>query len=270
MMWGSEQLIPTEQSNVAVSIVLFRTPVSEIQHLIAELLEQGASRVFVVDNSPFSFDTFNDMPPSDCIERVRTGKNLGYGRAHNLAIQKSVGRFRYHIVCNPDISLSGDVLPTLIEYMDAHPDVGLCMPRLIGTDGTEQYCCRRSPLLWDYVSQLILPQSWGKRRKRLLEMRDCDYGQVMEVDCLSGCFMMFRSSVLCELRGFDEQFFMYFEDFDLSMRAKRIARNVYLPRTYVVHERHSAHRQSWRLRIAFAASAFRYFARWGMFWTRAS
>ena len=87
----------------------------------------------------------------------------------------------------------------------------------------------------------------------------------MEVECLSGCFMMFRSSVLGALRGFDESFFMYFVDFDLSMRSKGIARNVYLPLTYVVHERRSEHRRSWRLRLAFAASAFRYFSKWGVF-----
>ena len=261
-------MVPTGQLSIAVSIVLFKTPISEIETLIADFLQQGVTKVFVIDNSPVSFNTFGNTPSSEFVEQVRVGENLGYGRAHNLAIARSVDRFKYHIICNPDIGLASSLVATLNEYMETHLDVGLCMPRLIGTDGLEQHCCRRSPVLWDYVSQLILPKSWGPRRKHLLEMRDCDYAQTMEVECLSGCFMMFRSSVLRELGGFDKRFFMYFEDFDLSMRAKRIARNVYLPLTYAVHERRSEHRRSLRLRIAFTTSALRYFARWGMFWKR--
>jgi GT2 family glycosyltransferase len=95
-------------------------------------------------------------------------------------------------------------------------------------------------------------------------MRDFNYDLEMEVQCLSGCFMFFRSTVLLELRGFDEQFFLYFEDFDLSMRSSRLARNVYLPSSSIVHERQSAHRKSWRLKIAFIVSAVRYFLKWGI------
>jgi GT2 family glycosyltransferase len=263
-------LVSTGPYSIAVSIVLFKTPIAEIEKLIADFLNQGVTKVFVIDNSPLSFNTFGNVPSSEFVEKVRVGENLGYGRAHNLAIGRSVDKFKYHIVCNPDISLASNLVATLTEYMDMHLEVGLCMPRLIGSDGLEQHCCRRSPLLWDYVSQLIFPMSWGLRRKHLLEMRDYDYAQIMEVECLSGCFMMFRSSVLRKLEGFDERYFMYFEDFDLSMRAKRIARNIFVPLSFVIHERRSEHRRSWRLRIAFATSALRYFSRWGMFWKRST
>jgi len=75
--------------------------------------------------------------------------------------------------------------------------------------------------------------------------------------------MFFRSDVLRRLGGFDERFFMYFEDFDLSIRAKDLARNVYYPSAYVVHERQSAHKKSWRLKFVFAKSACLYFSKWG-------
>ena len=260
-------MVSVGRPSIAVSIVLYKTPFSEIEQLVADFLMQGVDKIFVVDNGPLEFDTFRNAPQSDLVERVRAGKNLGYGRAHNLAIARSAAaRYKYHIVCNPDIDLAGNLVTTLLEYMELHTDVGLCMPKLIGTDGLEQHCCRRSPLLWDYASQVIFPRSWGRRRKYFLEMRDRDYGAAMEVECLSGCFMMFRSSILWELRGFDERFFMYFEDFDLSMRARRLARNVYLPLTHVIHGRRSEHRRSWRLRAAFAVSAIRYFSKWGIFW----
>jgi GT2 family glycosyltransferase len=158
----------------------------------------------------------------------------------------------------------------MIEFMDCNPDVGLCMPMLVGPSGEMQYCCRRSPLLLDYLSQIVAPRTWGRRRRSNLEMRSRDYHQPMEARCLSGCFMLFRSEVLRRLEGFDERFFLYFEDFDLSMRSSLVAKNVYFPSAHVVHERQSAHRNSWRLKAIFARSALRYFSKWGWFRTRIS
>lgn len=265
-MTASEEEI--DEFSLSVSIVLYKTETIEIEKLIFAFLAQGASQIFVIDNSPVAFDTFHPLTPSlqsDRVVPIRTGKNLGYGRAHNIAIGAAAGRFKYHIICNPDIILSSDVLRTLLDYMNGHPDVGLCMPRLVGTDGEEQHCCRRSPVIWDYASQLFFPNTRGRRRKHLLEMRDCNYREEMDVECLSGCFMVFRMSVLQKIGGFDKRFFMYFEDFDISMRSGQVARNVYVPGTYVVHERRSAHRRSWRLRLEFGVSALKYFFKWGVF-----
>jgi GT2 family glycosyltransferase len=96
-------------------------------------------------------------------------------------------------------------------------------------------------------------------------MRDHSYENEMDVECLSGCFMFFRSSVLQAVGGFDERFFMYLEDFDLSRRARRVARNVYYPHVKVIHEHRRAHRSSLRLLQAFGVSAFKFFNKWGWF-----
>jgi hypothetical protein len=253
--------------SLGVSIVLYKTPMSAIAPLLAALQSAGAAKIFVVDNSPRGFDTSGEGYQSAVVERHCTGRNLGYGKAHNIAIRRSVRTHEYHLVCNPDVVIPPDAISLLAEFMQDNPDVGLCMPKLIGTDGCIQYCCRRSPLILDYVSQLVFPR-WGRRRRYALEMRSCDYHRPMEVQCLSGCFMFFRSEVLKALGGFDERFFMYFEDFDLSLRSRRLARNVYFPEAYVVHERQSAHKRSWWLKFVFVQSALRYFSKWGWFSTR--
>lgn len=251
--------------SLGVSIVLYRTPLQAIATLIADLERSGVARIYVIDNTPSAEpEAAGAAELGGRVELIGVGTNLGYGRGHNIAIRRSVGLHRYHLVCNPDIALSEGCIGTLHRYMEEHPEVGLTMPKLLAPDGELQYCCRRSPLLLDYVSQLVLPV-WGRRRRRLLEMRDQDYERTMEVPCLSGCFMFFRSSLLEALGGFDERFFLYFEDFDLSLRASARARNVYLPATNVVHERQSAHRRSWRMRFLFARSACQYFAKWGWF-----
>jgi GT2 family glycosyltransferase len=253
------------QFSLSASIVLYKTPIIRIARLLDDLEAAGVARIFVVDNGPRDFTGTVAGNDSSIIERHHTGRNLGFGRAQNIAIRRSVEHHKYHLICNPDIAVPEGAISTLMEFMEANPDVGLCMPKLTGVDGKMQFCCRRSPVALDYFSQLILPRSWGRWRKDSLEMRSHNYNEPMEVECLSGCFMFFRSEVLRRLDGFDERFFLYFEDFDLSKRSQSLARNVYFPSTHVVHERQSEHKRSWRLKVAFALSAYRYFSKWGWF-----
>jgi hypothetical protein len=244
---------------------------SSIAPLLTDLEKAGAAKIFIVDNSPPALrsdsERGTDVPReiSSMVDLQCTGRNLGFGRAQNIAIRRSIESYKYHLICNPDITLSDGAISSIVDFMEANPDVGLCMPKLVGPDGEMQYCCRRSPVAMDYVSQLVLPGSWGKGRRDALEMRSHNYDERMEVQCLSGCFMFFRNDVLRKLGGFDERFFLYFEDFDLSRRAQMSAKNIYFPSTWVIHERQSAHRRSWRLKMVFVLSAFRYFAKWGWF-----
>jgi GT2 family glycosyltransferase len=223
------------------------------------------ARVYVLDNSPPSFDAFRDWVSDERVSLITGHGNFGYGRANNLAIRESVALHKYHLVCNPDISVHAGAIRTLYELMESRPEVGLCMPRVVGTDGDVQHLCKRSPVPLDYLSRLLPPRSWSQRRRQRMEMLDRSYDQEMEVDCLSGCFMFFRSSVLRALEGFDERFFLYFEDFDLSQRSRRIAVNLYYPGAEVVHVHAREHRRSWRVRLHFIMSAIHYFNKWGWF-----
>jgi GT2 family glycosyltransferase len=251
-------------NGISASIVLYNASVGRVLGLIGQLIDQGVSRVYIVDNSDSDFHALgSEVLPDEC-EYIRSDRNLGYGRGHNIAIERAQRHFTYHIICNPDIQLGRDTIRTLRHFMDSHPEVGLSMPKLLNVDGSLQYCCRRSPVLWDYVSQILLPTIGTKRRRRL-EMRDQNYDAEMEVPCLSGCFMFARLATLKAIGGFDPGYFLYFEDFDLSMRARRVARNTYVPKAFIIHERQSAHRHSWKLKLRFIRSAWRYFNRWGYF-----
>lgn len=249
--------------SLGASIVLFRTTIGTVRALIEDLLGQGVARVYVIDNSPESFGAFRGWSTDERVTLISGHGNVGYGRANNLAIRASIGAHRYHLICNPDISLEPDAIPTLYTMMESRPEVGLCMPRVVGTDGQLQHLCKRSPVALDYISRLLPPRSWSQRRRQRLEMRDCSYDEEMEAECLSGCFMFFRSSVLSALQGFDERYFLYFEDLDLALRSSRVAVNLYYPRAQVIHVHAREHRRSWRVRLNFIMSGIRYFNRWG-------
>jgi hypothetical protein len=262
---GSTDSTAQTTLSLGASIVLYRTAACAVAPLVRDLLAQGAGRVYLIDNSGGSFDAFRGWPGHERVVTLSSPRNLGYGSGNNLAIRTSVMQHKYHLVCNPDITLGPGVLPMLYALMEDRPEVGLCMPRVVGTDGSVQHLCKRSPVAIDYLSRLLPPRSWSQRRRFRMEMRDHSYEEEMEADCLSGCFMFFRSSVLAALHGFDERFFLYFEDFDLSRRSRRIATNLYYPRAQVVHVHAREHRRSWRVRMHFVLSAVRYFSKWGWF-----
>lgn len=251
--------------SLAVSIVLYKTPLTKILPLVQQILDQGASRLYLIDNSPPSHATFAGWSPPDRVVTIETRMNLGYGRANNLAIRDAVMHWRYHLICNPDILLSPNALPALVKLMDERAEVGLCMPRVTGMDGRLHYLCKRAPSPLDLAIRRFCPASWFQRRRRLFEMRDHSYDDEMNPPFLSGCFMFFRSRVLAALDGFDERFFLYLEDLDLSRRSQRIAPNLYYPHVQIMHEYQGGAHKSLRLLFAFCVSVIRYYRKWGWF-----
>lgn len=265
MISGTQHEQTTATLAIGVSIVLFRTRIRTVAPLVEQFLQQGASLVYLIDNSPKEFDAFADWTPPERVVTIATRRNLGYGRANNLAIRDSVRRHKYHVVCNPDVTLGPGVLPRLHDLLEARADVGLCGPRVVGTDGEQHYLCKRAPSPVDLAIRRFLPDSWFVQQRRYYEMRDCSYDLPMEPQFLSGCFMFFRCTVLQRLDGFDERFFLYVEDLDLSRRAQALARNLYDPDSRIVHVHQRGAHKSARLLWYFAVSVVKYFNKWGWF-----
>ncbi|SIO58977.1 hypothetical protein SAMN05444172_3842 [Burkholderia sp. GAS332] len=195
--------------------------------------------------------------------------NVGYGRGHNLAIGRSASV--YHLVLNPDIDLDRDALKCALEFLEWHQDVGLLTPRIGDEGGRIQYLCRRFPTLLDLLVRGFLParaRSFFKERLARYEMQDLinDLDIVWDPPIVSGCFMLFRTSVLKTLAGFDPRYFLYFEDYDLSLRTHEVARIAYMPAVRVLHHGGGAARKGSAHIRMFIASAFRFFNRFGWKW----
>lgn len=192
--------------------------------------------------------------------------NVGYGRGHNLAIEGSKSRF--HLILNPDVVLDPASLVFAINFLEAHPTVVLLSPKVHDQQGRLQYLCKRYPSVFDLLLRGFVPLPWRTpfaRRLARYEMQDV-IGEDRTVDnppLVSGCFMLFRMDVLRQLEGFDPRYFLYFEDYDLSLRAGRIGTLVYVPEVAIVHRGGDAARKGFRHIQLFLTSAMRFFSTHG-------
>jgi GT2 family glycosyltransferase len=252
---------------ISASIVLFQSDAELLVRAIASVLANDRiSKLVLVDNSPDR--SLEAVVPRDRrVEYIHRPENLGFGRGHNLAFGR-VDNSDYHIILNPDVYFDVSVISALEKYMHDHPEVGLVMPKVLFTDGRVQHRCKLLPTPTDLFMRRFLPASLRnifKSRMAEYEMRDMSYDQEMRVPCLSGCFMFVRSSVMREVDGFDERFFLYMEDVDLSRRIGLKYHTMYYPKVHVYHLHAKGSYASNKLRNLHIQSALTYFRKWGWF-----
>ncbi|MDT8843415.1 glycosyltransferase [Paraburkholderia fungorum] len=272
----------SESNSLSVSVVVYRPDKQQLAQTLQglavafdALTEVNASfglSVCIVDNGGLPDITvlMDKLRSRGAMCTVIAGQgNVGYGCGHNLAIERSASA--YHLVLNPDIDLDRDALKCAVEFLGGHRDVGLLTPRIGDEAGRIQYLCRRFPTLLDLFVRGFLParaRGFFKGRLARYEMQDLinDRDVVWDPPIVSGCFMLFRTSVLKALAGFDPRYFLYFEDYDLSLRTHDFARVAYVPAVRVLHHGGGAARKGYSHIRMFAASAFRFFNRFGWKW----
>jgi GT2 family glycosyltransferase len=191
--------------------------------------------------------------------------NVGYGRANNLVLEHLASDA--HLIMNPDVELERGALVAALGALDRHPEVGMVAPAVCGEDGAPQYLCKRYPSVWVLFLRGFAPSFLRRRFARAIdhyEMRDVIAGDfVASVPLASGCFMLARTPLLLKLGGFDPHFFMYFEDYDLSLRMGREAGVAYVPGARIVHHGGEASRKGLRHVAWFVRSAWRFFSTHG-------
>lgn len=203
---------------------------------------------------------------SDCYSDVRcinTPCNVGFGSGHNMAIKKI--NSSYHAIVNPDILITEDVFSPMINYMEKHPGTVMLSPRLVGTDGELLHVYRREPTVFDCFIRRFVPFGF-KKRAAYHTMQDADYESVFDVEFAQGSFMLVRTDVLKQLKGFDERYFMYMEDADLCRRLREKGRIQYFPGATVIHKWERGSRKNMKLFMTHLSSMFRYFRKWGFKW----
>jgi GT2 family glycosyltransferase len=273
----------TDPGRLSVSLVVFRPDLAVLRVTVASLgaaveraREAGAlagAVLYLVDNG--TVDTASlDRTVADALapfagrvslEILRGHGNVGFGVGHNLAIARADSR--YHLVLNPDVVADGAAVEEGVRYLEAHPEVAMIAPHALSETGTRQYLCKRYPSVAILGLRGFGP-GWLRRRfrRRLdhYEMRDiADDAPYSPIPIASGCFMLCRTAALVSVGGFSPAFFLYFEDFDLSLRLGRIARIAYVPSVRIVHAGGDAAGKGWAHQRLFVRSALEFFRRHG-------
>ena len=249
-----------------VSIVIYKTNEEKIHRLVALLRQcKAVNDVFIIDNSPSPFQTPHNMDAT----YIFNNNNCGYGRAHNIALRKTIeNKIPYHLVLNPDVVFDPSIINELLEYMEGHTSIGSLMPKIYYPNGDLQYLCKLVPAPMDLFGRRFLPKWMMKKRKRRFELYDSGYSTIMNVPYLSGCFMLLRTSTLEDVGLFDERFFLYPEDIDLTRRIHKKYKTIFYPYVSVIHEYGRGSYKSMKLLYFHIVNMCRYFNKWGWFFDK--
>lgn len=250
-----------------ISIVLYHPDREQVQRLCSDLLRvECLHRLYLLDNSP---EASSALAPADarCVYIYNEGENLGYGRAHNIALRESVyDGVAYHLVMNSDILVSAEDIDRLHAFMERNPQVGSLMPRVTYPDGRLQYLCKLLPTPLDVFGRRFLPKRWMAKRNARYELRAGGYNTMLNVPYLSGCFMFLRTQAALQAGLFDERYFMYPEDIDLTRTIHRNWLTLFLPDITIVHDHAQGSYKNMKLLWVHIVNMCRYFNKWGWFY----
>lgn len=252
---------------ITASIVAYHTDGDELSRCLSLLSGDMFEAVYVVDNSSSesTAEVCGRFPGVVYIPSV----NVGYGAGHNLALRRSMELGSdYHLVMNSDLSFEPLELTGMLSYMDENEDVGALQPKIVNPDGTLQYTVRALPAPFDLFLRRFLPDGWFAGRRNRYELRHIDHERPFDVPYHQGSFMLLRCEALRRTGIFDERFFMYPEDIDLTRRIHAVYRTMYHPGMTVVHDHRAASYNSLKMTAIHVVNMMRYFNKWGWLFDR--
>ena len=207
--------------------------------------------------------TLQPRPGQRVEVRCRT-ENGGFGTGHNMVLPELTSD--YHFILNPDIQLTEDTLSDLADWMEAHPEAVMARPSLCFPDGKPQQLplrrCAVRPMVY---RQLPALKFWKKYNDHYL-MLDEDLSHPVEIEFCTGSFAGVRTRAFRAVGGFDENYFMYVEDADLTQKMRTQGKVYLVPQYTAVHAWHRAAHRSLKPALWQTGNLLRYFRKWGFRW----
>lgn len=207
---------------------------------------------------------------ADAVCFITNRHNPGYGRAINQAVAelKKRGNLPAYVgALNTDLAWEEGCFERLLAWLFTHTGVVLAVPQLVDPNGIVQHLCKPDPTVLGLFSRRFIPEllkpAWIKNYDRWYVMATKDYDSIFDVSYLSGCCMLMKSETFLTVGGFDERFFLYLEDADITRMFRAYGRTIHLPIASVVHHwGRGNHRSPWLTLVNFH-SVWVYFNKWG-------
>ncbi len=254
-----------------ISIVLYNPNwEQEVLPLVEELLQvKNLRKIYLLDNSEGREIHPKTEIKDPKLRYMHMPSNLGYGKAHNVALRESAYyKTDFHLVLNSDIRVKAEDIDAMHDFMLQNPTVGQLMPKVLNPDGSQQYLAKRLPTPLDVFGRRFLPAAWMAKRNARYELRDLDLTHPVNAPYLSGCFMFLRTKAAVEAGLFDERYFMYPEDIDLTRSIHRNYLTLYYPAWTIVHAHaRDSYKNKHMLQIHIQ-NMCRYFNKYGWFFDR--
>jgi hypothetical protein len=254
---------------ISASIVLYNNDVSMLQDVVRSFLNAKSEvHLHLIDNS--LTDELRMLNTDSRVTYKHNPSNPGFGSAHNIAISKAIEiGSDFHFVINPDCSFDGSIITTMVDYMKQDPTIGMLMPEILNENGSIQNLPKLLPSPYSlFMRKFKKPSSIYKIFINQYELRSIPRNEIYNAPILSGCFTLLNLKAIQEIGMYDDKYFMYFEDWDLSRRMHLKYKTIYFPTVSVYHGYESGANKSAKLFKIFINSAVTYFSKWGWFFDK--
>ncbi|MFQ3182354.1 MAG: GT2 family glycosyltransferase [Polaribacter sp.] len=243
---------------VTAAVVLFNENLETLKKTVDSFLEAPLEKkLFLIDNSPKNrLEKYFKHP---AIEYIFVGENIGFGAAHNMILDKINSEF--HLILNPDVVFSSEVIPALIKIMKEAPSVSFVTPKVRYPNKEVQKVCRKHPTIMGLLNRRLKRSKNGSISN---EYKYQDFEKRFHPDFIHGCFMLFKTIDFKNLKGFDTRYFLYFEDADICRKIDLTGKNkLYYPGVQITHQYRRGSSKSVKLFFHHLSSAVKYFLKWG-------
>ncbi len=255
--------------DITGSLVLYKSNISDVEFIIRNFTSVVSVRtLYLIDNSPTN--ELSCLKSSNKVEYYHNPTNIGFGAAHNIALNEAIKtNSKYHFVINPDVKFEARVIDEMVNYMEKKSDIGMMMPKILNLDDSIQFLPKLLPSPYSLMMRKVkFPKFVYTPFINKYELRKVPENKIHEAPILSGCFTLFNINALKEIGLYDDIFFMYFEDWDISRRINQKYKTMYYPLVSVYHAYESGANKNKKLFNIFLKSAVYYFNKWGWFFDK--
>jgi GT2 family glycosyltransferase len=242
--------IVIKNMNITASIVIYNEKKETLEKVIESFFAIKYNKeLIIVDNSPknelkFFCESFTH------VKYIFNGGNIGFGAGHNLAFKNKSKESDIHIILNPDIYFDGSDISDFLKSFYEEKEISLATTKVCYPEGKVQNIVRNIPSSLDLI----------KRKLKLSSGEiNVENNAISEIPFAHGCFLVFKTGIFEEIGGFDERFFMYMEDIDIFIRAKKYGKTVIDTNFLIYHEYRKGSSKSFTLLKYHIMSAINFF-----------